>query len=178
MLRIRVAIAVTAVVIAVLAYGFWHVSTYGWLSVSLWDVTGGGYESIKDARLIFRDSGGSVLAEGRSDPVHGVVYLNHPEVGFCAEEESRAPYSKDDRERWYACYENQAKWIVGWAGKIKYVDLEFDGCSLKRIPVSVVESKESWWVWWVPLPHGGGKPITNFYINIRVDRANCAVKNL
>ena len=170
--------AIAAVMIVVLTYGFWHVSTNGWLTVSIRDVAEQTYESIKDAEIAFLDLDGNLLAEGESFGQYGVVYLKHPEIGFCVEKESRAPYSKDDREKWHTCYEKQVKWIIGWVGKVKYVDLKFDECRLKRIPVSVVESKESWWVWWVPLPHIGGKPITNFYLNIRVDRANCTVKNL
>lgn len=174
----RAAVTAAIIIIAVLVYGFWHVSTYGWLVVSLRDVAAGKYEPVKNAELIFLDSDANKLAEGRSFSLYGVVYLNHPEVGFCVEEEGRGSYSGDDRENWYVCYEKQAQWIISWVKKAKYVDLAFDSCSLQRIPVSVVESKGDWWLWWVPLPHLAGKAVTNFYINIRVDRDKCAVEML
>ena len=119
------------------------------------------------------DSGGNVLAEGKSDSRHGVVYLSHPEVGFCVEEESRAFISKENRKKWYDCYEKQSKWLMGWVKSVKYMELAFDKCHLKKIPVSVSESKGDWWLWWVPHPHIGGKPSTYFNIGISVDGANC-----
>jgi hypothetical protein len=157
----------------VLAYGFWYVSTHGWLNMQIRDISEQNYQTVKDAEITFRDSDGNVFAEGKSDHIYGVVYLKHPEAGYCVEQESQTPYSQKDRERWRTCYEKQSKWIIGWAGKVKYVDLKFDACSLKQVPVSVVASKGDWWLWWVPLPHQGGKPVTSFYINIRVDRPNC-----
>ncbi len=174
MTKITVAVIGLGIVI-VLAFGFWHVSTHGWLDMQIRDIAEHGYQTVKDAEITFLDSDGNILAAGKSDHVYGVVYLKHPEAGYCVEEESMAPYSERDRERWYACFNKQARWIVGWAGKVRYVDLKFDECSIKRVPVSVVESKGDWWLWWLPLPHMGGKPVTYFSINIRVDGPNCKV---
>ncbi len=163
-----------------LGYGYWHVSTYGWLYISLYDISGKNrkFTQIKDAKILLLNSDGDVLAEGKSDSRHGVVYLSHPEVGFCIEEESQAPFFKEDRQKWYDCYEKQSKWFVEWVRSVKYMDLEFNKCLLKKIPVSISESKDDWWLWWIPHPHIGGKPITYFNINIQVDGANCKVLNL
>ncbi len=174
-------LALTAVLmIFIMGYGYWRVSNYGWLYLSLRDVSGQErkYQLIKNAKIILLDSDGNVLAEGKSDSRHGVVYMSHPEVGFCVEEESRVPFSKEDRQNWYDCYENQAKWVVEWVRSVKYMDIEFDKCLLKKIPVSVSESRNDWWLWWVPHPHIGGKPSTYFSINVQVDSANCEVKSL
>ena len=168
------------IIISIMGYGYWHVSAYGWLNLSLRDISGQErqYRLIKNAKIMFLGSEGNILAEGKSDNRIGVVYLSHPEVGFCVEEESRAPFSKDDRQNWYDCYEKQAKWVVQWIRDVKYIDLEFDTCQLKKIPVTVTESKNDWWLWWVPHPHIGGKPSTYFSINIQVDRENCKVETL
>ena len=176
----KIVVLTTALIILVLSYGYWRVSTYGWLYLSVRDFSGSGhnYQPIKDAKVILLGSDGNELAEGKSDRRHGVVYLSHPEVGFCVEEESLAPFSKGARQDWYDCYEKQAKWVVKWAGKIQYVDLEFNECQLKKIPVTVSESKNDWWLWWVPHPHIGGKPSTSFTINIYVDGDKCKVMTL
>ncbi len=164
---------VAGLIFAVLAYGYWYASTYGWLEVSIRDVSENSYYSIKNAEITFYDSSNQALAEGRSDGGIGVVYLKHPEAGYCVEEESRKPFSKDDRQSWYDCYEKQAKWTAKWAGKVRYVDVKFGDCNLRRIPVKVTESKGDWWLWWVPLPHQGGKPTGYFGIIIRVDGPEC-----
>jgi hypothetical protein len=161
--------------ILIFGYGYWHVSSYGWLYISLYDMAEKDrkYEQIKKAKILLLDYNGNVLARGKSDSRNGVVYLSHPEVGFCVEEESKAPFSKKDRQNWYDCYEKQAKWCIDWARNVKYIDLAFDKCIMKRIPVTVSESKDDWWLWWVPHPHIGGKPSTYFSINIQVDSSNC-----
>jgi len=173
--------AITAILaILVMVYGYWHVSAFGWLYISVRDVSDQKqkHQLIKDAKIMLLGSDGNVLAEGKSDSRHGVIYLNHPEVGFCIEEEARATFTKDDRQDWYDCYEKQAKWVVEWARKVKYIELEFDKCYLKRVPVLVSESKDDWWLWWVPHPHIGGKPSTYFNIDLSVDRATCKVETL
>ena len=165
--------------VTILGYGYWRVKTHGWLYISLYDTygTANKYQQIRGAKIWLMDSGGNVLAEGKSDSLHGVVYLSHPEVGFCVEEESRALFSKEDRKSWYDCYEKQSKWIMGWVRSVKYMDLEFDKCLLEKIPISISESKGDWWLWWVPHPHIGGKPSTYFNISVTVDGGNCRKPN-
>ena len=173
----KTTIAVIGLTISiVLAYGFWHVSTHGWLDMQIRNIAEPNYQTVKDAEITFLDASGNILAAGKSDHIYGVVYLKHPEIGYCVEEESAAPYSARDREQWRICYENQSKWIIDWAGKVKYIDLKFDACSLKQVPVSVRKSRGDWWLWWVPLPHMGGKPETSFHINVRIDLPGCKVK--
>lgn len=178
-MRSKILLLITLLLILILSYGYWHVSTYGWLNISLYDISDKNrkYQQIRSAEILLLDSGGNVLAEGKSDSRHGVVHLSHPEVGFCVEAESQAPFSKDARQNWYDCYEKQSKWLIKWVRSVKYMDLEFDECFLKKIPVSVSESKNDWWLWWVPHPHIGGKPSTYFSINIQVDGINCKELN-
>jgi len=166
------------IIILLLAYGYWHVSTHGWLHLSIRDVSEKQYNLVKDVRIALRDSEGMLLAEGRSDSKYGVVYLNHPETGYCVEEEARAVFSSDARQAWYDCYEKQATWVVKWIRNVTSVDIEFDGCRLTRVPVSLAESKDDWWLWWVPLPHIGGKPSTYFSIDVPVNRLECQSADL
>jgi len=133
------------------------------------------YQLIRSAKIQFLDNDGVTLAEGKSDNRHGTVYVYHPEVGYCVEEESKTPYSSKDRHMWYDCYDKQSKWIINWIRNVKYVDVEFETCVLKKIPVSVSESKGDWWLWWVPHPHIGGKPSTYFRITIEIDKDKCTV---
>ena len=43
-----------------------------------------------------------------------------------------------------------------------------------RLPVTSHKSNGDWWLWWVPLPHIGGKPLTYYSLSIYVDGTNCA----
>ena len=179
-MRIKILAIATLLFLLILGYGYWHVSTFGWLYVSLYDISEKErkYQPIRDARILLLSSDGNILAEGKSDSRNGVVYFSHPEAGFCVEEESLASFSKKNRKKWYECYEKQSKWIVEWVRSVQYMDLEFDKCLLKKIPISVTESKGDWWLWWIPHPHIGGKPTTYFSITIQVDGGDCKVLNL
>jgi hypothetical protein len=176
----KILFVITILICFIMGYGYWHVSTYGWLHISIRDTSGQEqkYKLIKNAEIVLRDLNGNVLAEGKSDNQIGVVYLFHPEFGSCVEVEKQAPFSKEARQEWYVCYEKKAKWIVKWARNVKFMNIKFDNCFLKKIPVSVSESKDDWWLWWIPLPHIGGKPSSYFNINVHVDGANCKVKPL
>lgn len=66
-------------------------------------------------------------------------------------------------------------WLIGWAGKISSANVKFASCDLKSVPVTLHKSQEDWWLWWVPLPHIGGKPLTYFNLSIRVDGSTCTV---
>jgi hypothetical protein len=174
-MRRKILVLTAFLLVLIPGYGYWRASTYGWLYISLYDISNNDrkYTQIKDAKILFLNSQGNILAEGKSDSRHGVVYFSHPEVGFCVEEEARAPFSREDRQKWYDCYEKQSKWFIEWARSVYYMDLEFDNCRLKNIPVSVSESKDDWWLWWIPHPHIGGKPHTYFSINTQVDSTDC-----
>ena len=168
----------STIIIGILGYGYWRVSTYGWLYFDIRDVSPGleqKYELIKNAKLTLFDSDGQKLAEGQSDNNVGVVYLLHPEVGYCVEEEKRAPFSTEFRQDWYDCYEKHAKWIVTWVRNTSHLNIEIDECVLNQLPVSVKEYRDDWWLWWVPLPHIGGPTSTYFSINLDIDRENCRV---
>ena len=164
-----------SICLLLLSYGYWHVSTHGWLYISLNRIVTEGrkYENIKNATVSLFDLKGRLLVNGRSDDKFGVVYLAHPEVGYCVEDVSKRSHTNETTQAWRDCYQKQSTWLFEWVRKVEYMDLEFKGCSLKKLPVTVSESKDDWWLWWVPHPHLGGKPITYFTISVYVDSEKC-----
>ena len=173
-------IASTTIILGTLGYGYWLVSTYGWLYIDLRDVSPGleqKYELIKNAKITLFDSDGRTLALGQSENDFGTIYLSHPEVGYCVEEEKNAPFSLESRQDWYDCYEKQSKWVVTWVRNVSHLSIQLGECFINQVPVSVKEYRDDWWLWWVPLPHIGGPTSTYFSINLDIDRINCRVGN-
>lgn len=162
-----------AVAVVVLGYGYYHAATHGWLHINLLDTAVKPYaDNIRNAELRLLDGGGTTLAHGKSDDKFGVVRLIHPEAGDCAAVEQSATNSPEARERWQNCFQTLSKWLTGWAGNVRFADVRFADCDLKAVPVAVQRSSD-WWLWWVPLPHIGGKPLTYFNLTIRVDGVTC-----
>lgn len=169
------AIVITALLAGlILGYGYWHVSSHGWLYVSLYDVSQKDrYGSIKNAELVFRSSDGTVLAQGQTDDRYGVVHVSHSEEGYCTERAQNAPFSKEARQAWQECFEKQSAWLMDWIRDVRSVDLRFGDCRLDGIPVQVRESKGDWWLWWVPHPHIGGQPLASFNLSLKINGADC-----
>jgi hypothetical protein len=65
--------------------------------------------------------------------------------------------------------------MVGWIGRTRYLDIKVDRCDLKRVPVTVRERNDEWWLWWVPFGHIGGKPYRLFSLSLSIDRSKCTV---
>jgi len=167
---------VLAIPISVLGYGYWFGMTHGSLSVDITDVSDREHpRPVAAAALALLNSEDRVLAEARAADPLGVVYLSSPEAYSCWDIERRAPFSVEARKAWDQCFARQSRWIPTWVRSVKFVDLRSGGCALRKIPVSVSEYPDTWWLWWVPLPHIGGKPYTWFTVSIRVDINRCAV---
>jgi hypothetical protein len=177
-MRHRIAITAGLIATIILAYGYWHVSSHGSLWVTVLDVSDREHSrSIADAELRFLDSTGKELAQARAEDPYGVVYLSQPVSYACHEVEKQAPFSLQAREEWDRCFERQSRWLMTWVREVKYVDLKSGVCRLPRIPVSVSEYTDSWWIWWVPLRHIGGKPYTGFRIRIAINRDRCTMQS-
>jgi hypothetical protein len=167
---------VLAIPISVLGYGYWFGATHGSLSVDVADVSDREHpRPVAAAALALLDSESRVLAEVRAADPLGVVYLSSPDVYSCWDIERRAPFSVEARKAWDQCFARQSRWIPTWIKSVKYVDFRAGPCSLQKIPVSVSEYPDTWWLWWVPLPHIGGKPYTWFRVSIKVDINRCVV---
>lgn len=170
----RTLLVFVIIAVLVLGYGYYHAATHGWVYVNLVDTSPKSYSgNIRDAEIRLLDGNGKLLANARSDHQYGVVRLIHPVAGDCAAEERNTPSSSALRHRWQECFKTLSTWLIDWAGLVRFADVKFAGCDLKAVPVIVHESREDWWLWWVPLPHIGGRPLTYFSFSINVDQANC-----
>lgn len=140
----------------------------GYLYISLYDVSAADdYGRIQEAELELLSTSGGVLARARTDPKYGTVELQHPEVGFCTSDLPRA--------EWHQCSRTQSSWIMTWAKDVAQVRIRMPGCDLEHIPVSMRQSRESAYTWWVPHPHIGGSPYTYYSLSLRLDVKNCRV---
>ncbi len=168
-------VAVLIFVAGVLSYGYYHQRTHGSLSVTLYDPK----EKPNQLRVFkdevtFLDANGRLLARAKSDEQYGVVRLIHPVVGDCVSEERGAMSASNGRQGWQDCFEQQSTWLMSWVRKARYVAVNLESCAVQQIPISIRESGDDWWLWWVPLPHIGGNPYSFFSLSVTVDRANCA----
>lgn len=167
---------VFALAATVLGYGYWHVVTHGTLYIFLYDVAAVDQSGrLFPAEIRFVDASGVVLAKGRTDDRYGVVSIAHPEVGYCQNQEQLAPVSHNDRTAWPECFARQSRWLMTWVRKVHALDLTFGNCRLTPIPARIMESNDDWWLWWVPHPHIGGKPYTNFFFRLSIDSETCTV---
>jgi hypothetical protein len=175
---------------AVLLYGYWNASTRGVVYLDLNDVsakqvfgsakqgavsTNQNSGRILHAKLRLKDAAHQILCQGSTDGTYGVARFSHPEVGTCEEEEAVAAFSVEGRARWNACFQAQSKWQPTWARRVRYLDLNIGDCHLTDIPVALKESRDGWWLWWVPLPHIGGRPYGSFWGSVHLDAEKCMV---
>jgi hypothetical protein len=162
---------VGAVAFSILAWGYWHVSTHADVHVSLLDVALKTdrqlYGSIAAADVAFLDEIGNVLAHARADKALGFVVMVHPTAGDCRREE------RVGGEAWRQCYETHSRWFITWAREARTARVSFDGCTIERVPVQVEESRDKWWLWWVPVPHIDNSASTYFALTLWVDSASC-----
>jgi hypothetical protein len=171
----RVLLFVAIIAVFILGYGYYHAATHAWLHVTLLDVSVKPYGgTVRNAELRFLDAGGKLLATGRSDEKFGVVRVIHPTAGDCSTAGSNASVSPHARERGQKCFQTLSTWVIDWAGEIRLADVKFAGCTLSPVPVTVHQTRQDWWLWWVPLPHIGGRPLTYFNISINVDGTRCS----
>lgn len=166
---------VLAIVVALIhGYGYYHAATHGWLYINLMDTSIKPYAgNIRDAEVRLLDADGRLLANAKSDHQYGVVRLIHPQAGDCSAAESNASASPAARKEWQKCFQTLSTWLIGWANRVRFADVKFADCELKRMPVVLRESGDDWWLWWVPLPHIGGKPLSYLNLTINVNGAIC-----
>jgi len=173
------AILVTAVlVLGVLAFGYWHATTHSSLYVSLNIAAEADRKALPtlDAEVQFLDSSGNVLANGVRDKQYNFVNLINPAYGDCREVEKAAAFSQQARASWHECFERQSTWIATWIGDVAAVNVKYENCLIKNSPIAISRSSANWYLWWVPHPHIGGKPYSDYSATIVVDAKDC-VKN-
>lgn len=154
--------------LGILSYGYWASRTHGYFYLTLATET----QKILNAQVQFLDKQGSVLAEGHSDNTYGLVTAKHPEAGYCDSIEKQAPFSAEARKTWKVCFDEQVKWVIKWAPKVKFLNIASANCTLHLLPVNIRTYTDDWWLWWVPLPHIGGSPLTSFHFDIKIEAKN------
>jgi len=163
--------AALPLIAAILEYGYWFNRTHGALLVSVTDLSDRAHpRDFPSVQLTFLDGSGKELAGAESVPPFEAIILTSPSSFACLEAERRAPYSADARQQWDNCFERQSRWLPTWIRDVRAVNLHSDGCVIERLPVTVSEFPDNWWLWWVPLRHIGGKPYTSFSVQIQIDR--------
>lgn len=170
-------LAFAVVAVLALGWGYWHQLTHASLHVSLYDVAlktdRQAYGEVRNASIEFADASGAVLARGEVREPYGVFAPLHPEVGDCRRKESEATRSSESRLAWQQCFEVVSRWLPKWVRKTTQATVVTSQCRVANIPVTLHESGDSWWIWWVPLPHIGGKPYTYFDLTLKIDGARC-----
>ncbi|MEQ1875499.1 MAG: hypothetical protein ABL958_02560 [Bdellovibrionia bacterium] len=154
-------------------YSYWYSRTRGYVSMYIFDGSKKGNDPISNSKGRFKDSGGALLAEFRSDET-GVFYLIHPEVGDCTEAEKRASRSSDGWNEWQKCHEKISKWIPSWIRSVKGMDIEFGKCSVASIPIDPKHYEQVNWLWWVPHPHIGGFNVSTHAISMKINSRDCS----
>ena len=169
-------VGVAVLVSAVPGYGYWHQLTHGSVSISIYDASAEkSFQPLREISVTLLDARGMALASGQSDPKHGVIYLNHPEVGSCYQAEQDAPFSGQGRTAWQQCFARQSTWVMKWIREVRQMTIRLPGCVLEHVPAGMTDYSDDWWLWWVPHPHIGGKPYAYFRISMRVDPVGCQV---
>ena len=164
-------LAMGVLIVAVPAWGYWQVSSRAALRVSLYDVAlkseRQAYGSVLAADVTFNAPRGQTLANGRADKPWGVVSMVHPEVGDCRQEERRGGSA------WQQCFDAQSRWLLTWVPRARTARVRLDTCTIETVPVVIEESRDAWWLWWVPLPHIDNSTYTHFNLTMWIDSAHC-----
>ncbi|MBI2685431.1 MAG: hypothetical protein HYX27_03870 [Acidobacteria bacterium] len=160
-----------------LAWGYWHVTTHASIQVSIHDCAlrtpTQSYGQPLTARVTLLDAAGRPLAAGTGSKPYGVIWIAHPQAGDCTRFGSQASTNSDGRSAWDQCFATTARWIPTWIGRVRFATVELPNCRIDKVPASVREYGDTWWLWWVPLPHIGGAPYTSYDVVLTVDSAHC-----
>lgn len=170
----RLLLVIIILTAVILGYGYWHAATHGSLNIALYDDSDiQSFALLKDMKITLRDNAGNVLATGQSDSRYGTVYLSHPVTGSCYEQERNATQSNTGMNDWQTCFRKHSTWIMEWIDQVRLIDVAIPGCQLFDLPVVVERHNADWWMWWVPLPHVGGKPYAYFYLSLKINPIAC-----
>jgi hypothetical protein len=168
---VRALAVVGALAAAVVAYGAWQAGSRATVHLALHDHAGRTRErlwaDVTDARVRLVDRAGRLRAEAQLEPPHGLPRWLAP-AGEAVDCRPDMP-----REAWPACFEAQARWVAGWGAEVEQAEVTIGVCRIERVRVERRTSRD-WLLWWVPLPHVGGRPLGYHALDLHVDGARCA----
>jgi hypothetical protein len=166
-----------ATAVAVLGWGWWHAHTHASVHVAINDVAlktaQQRWAELKSGEIVLRDAAGRALAHGRIAGPYGIVEFTDAAAGGCGRFERQAPYDAAARGGWQTCFEGLSRWQAEWARRVATASVATGTCKIDAVPVDAGRS-EDWWLWWVPLPHVGGKPYTTYSFALFIDSAKCS----
>ena len=167
--RLIVCVSVIAIVLtAVVAGGFVWSGLRGYVWISAHDIAAApGTENRFTVEIVFRAADGLRLASAQRDSRYGSIRVKHPTLGFCE--------PTMGRESWYRCNAAVASWVMQWAERAVAVDLLLDNCQIENSPVDLHRQRHGVYSWWVPLPHVGGAPYSQYNLYLRIDSRQCVV---
>jgi hypothetical protein len=73
-----------------------------------------------------------------------------------------------------ACYDAQSRWFITWVRRTRSARVRFGACTIEPVPVALEESRDAWWLWWVPAPHIDNSASTHFNLTLWIDSARCS----
>jgi hypothetical protein len=162
---------------AALGWGAWHARTHASVRVAVNDLgqktPGLLWASLKSGELVLHDRTGRALAHGRMTAPHGVVEFTDAAAGDCGRIGRQVPYDSAARAGWQHCFEGLSRWQSSWAGEVVAASVTTGTCHIAGVPVAA-RHEAQWWLWWVPLPHVGGKPYTHYTFELFIDSTTCA----
>jgi hypothetical protein len=162
--------------LAVVGYGYWFGRTHGVLYMQADTAPDNGPTTpVAPLEVTFFDAGARELARAATLPPWNTIVLTSPSEYACHEIEQAATTHEDARSRWQTCFAGQSQWLAGWIRRARFASLETTGCRVDHVPLEIETRADNWWLWWVPLPHVGGKPYSSFNVRLQLDVANCRV---
>lgn len=176
--RAMLALLPVLLAVGVLAYGYWHVNTHAWIVITAYDASAAKPpRAVSNAILTFLDAGSHALAVTHLDQSGRVRFRDTP-FGDCAEFESQATRSREEYGKWRSCMGHLSRWVMRWADAVRFIEIRFGSCGVQRAPATLRRYRDDWWLWWVPLPHVGGRPHSTYTLHFQADPADCTVKIL
>jgi hypothetical protein len=132
-------LGVVCLVAAAFAYSFFFSMTHATIQINLNDVglatKGLSWQSLRDARVTFKDTSGVAVAYAHSvAPLHYVVVSHpNPQVGDCRQFEEQATQHEYAR-----CFDTVSKWASSWSPLVRSARIMAGQCDFGDVPISVV----------------------------------------
>ena len=159
-------VVLLALLAAIPLLGYWRATRYGDLWVTVHDVAGANDRQLSEwlttGDLEFTDAAGRLLAKGSADN-----RMTHPTLGDCRAEERQGGGA------WQQCFAGHSRWFMTWVRSARRATVRVNACAIGNVPVAVDESKDLWWLWWVPAPHLDNSARTHFRLTLWIDSAKC-----
>lgn len=172
----RVSIALAFIAAAVLGWGYWRARTHAATDIRIEDYAlrtdRQAYGAAKNATIEFFDARKTSLAVARTVGAHDYLQASHPDakIGNCMQFDGYR-----QRGRYSQCFDAHSRWAARWAPQVRSARVTVGNCVVNDVPVTAEKSKPDWWLWWVPLPHVGGSPLSYYRYSVAIDSAACTV---